>query len=183
MPRKSYRSPESTPTRMSIPHPHRAGEYLPVRRTSLRMPGIDYAAASCVCFVTFILSHTTELRFDGAIGVTGWNALNDVHQHIEYQLISGVLMPDHVHLLLAPSGRGETVSDIVGRTKRWIQRRINEEHRQKIYWQRSFYDRIIRATSFASEEVLAISQYIRQNPYRARIISAPDRYPFVFPAE
>ena len=78
-----------------------------------------------------------------------------------------VIMPDHIHLILAlddqengPAGcpaRTEIVSSIINAFKSLSSRKIGHS-----IWHRSFYDRVIRTP----DELNSLCQYIAQNPMR-----------------
>ena len=66
-----------------------------------------------------------------------------------------VIMPNHVHLLLALRNARLSVSVIVSYMKSYVTRNAGET-----VWQKSFYDHIVRN----AEEYERISGYISQNP-------------------
>ena len=79
------------------------------------------------------------------------------------------IMPDHVHLILmmysGKSGRmisapTPTLSTIIGMMKRSVSKEIGFS-----FWQKSFYDRIIRN----EEEYRNIWKYIDENPIKYRV--------------
>jgi REP element-mobilizing transposase RayT len=84
-------------------------------------------------------------------------------------------MPDHAHFLLSASGNGESISDVVGRSKSLCFKDVRQVFRAYVRWQPSFYDHVLRNHELPDEEREAISAYIRQNPIRAGL---GDNYPF-----
>jgi putative transposase len=94
-----------------------------------------------------------------------------------YDLAFGVIMPDHVHLLLRPleiePGIWHDLSDIL----KWIKgagaRRINQLlGGQGSVWQKESFDRIVRD----EEEYFQKWQYMVLNPFKAGLVDNPDDY-------
>ncbi|MCS7266310.1 MAG: transposase, partial [Armatimonadetes bacterium] len=88
------------------------------------------------------------------------------------------ILPDHIHLLVSPSGQGESISDIVGMVKIEINRAFNKLGFEKIQWQRSFYDHVLREDerdSFAFEGMVS---YILENPVKAGLVERASDYRF-----
>ena len=104
---------------------------------------------------------------------------------MHFRLLLGVVMPDHVHLLIQPreliSGRWHHLGKVLKSIKGTSSRRINERHnRRGSIWLAESYDRIIRDEA----EFLEKYQYILQNPVKARIVESPEKYPFfAFPPD
>ena len=82
-----------------------------------------------------------------------------------------LLMPDHIHLLAAPTG-GYALERTVGDWKRWI------AGRSGVRWQRGFFDHRLRPGEQADQKL----EYIRQNPVRAGLVERPDVWPWVWTA-
>ncbi len=78
---------------------------------------------------------------------------------MNWQIVAGVLMPDHVHLLIAPNDRELPVSNASGAIKRWM----HQELVTPWQWQPGCCDRLLRSDESAEEKW----QYIRENPTRA----------------
>jgi len=86
-----------------------------------------------------------------------------------YKLHSFVVMPDHVHLLLTPTGKtlSETMNLIKGRFSRKITSAFP-------IWQRGFADHLVQS----KPDFETRRNYIHQNPVRARLAEAPEHYPY-----
>jgi putative transposase len=81
-----------------------------------------------------------------------------------------LLMPDHLHALLAyPAGRHMRL--IVGRRKAWHVRV------SKLQWQDNFFDHRIRSP----HELQLKAHYIRQNPVVKGLCAKADDWPWVVP--
>ena len=80
-----------------------------------------------------------------------------------------VLMPDHLHALIAfpPTAR---MDQTIFSFKRFVSRNT------PVVWQRDFFDHRLR-----KEESLQLKgHYIRQNPVRAGLIEKAEKWPFVW---
>lgn len=89
-------------------------------------------------------------------------------------ILAYAVMPDHLHLLVAPRDTG-SVSDIMHSIKRYAAKRINETMaRHGPLWQQSFYDRVIRN----EEHLRATIEYIHRNPVSAGLVSEEQQYRF-----
>jgi hypothetical protein len=77
-----------------------------------------------------------------------------------YHLGEFVVMPNHVHVLVAPVGDG-SLSQIVGGWKSITSRRINRLlGRRGMFWQKESFDHLVRSADKFDE----LSRYIRDNP-------------------
>src|SRR5689334_16970601 len=110
---REYSAPGAVETTQFIAHQHRANIYLPVHRRSVRLPAVNYSSRECLCFVTFNLHPRCEIRLECEIAQTAWWTLNEEIEKTASYAPALCMMPDHVHLLIAPSGDGETISDLV----------------------------------------------------------------------
>ena len=89
---------------------------------------------------------TALLYFDGA----------------RYQLGDYVVMPNHVHALLVPTGNRD-MGEIVGSWKKFTARRINAmEAKSGALWQHESFDHLVRSGT-AMEK---FRRYIQENPLR-----------------
>ena len=83
-------------------------------------------------------------------------------------LFDGVIMPNHVHLIVKMR-EGFELEEVLGSVKKFSSRRIRgqvanrEDLPKKALWQKESYDRLIRD----EEELAAFRRYIAKNPQRA----------------
>ena len=88
-----------------------------------------------------------------------------------WSVIAGIVMPDHIHLLAAPTADREAkVGNLVGALKRWIRRDVNACWQ----WQAGSFDRLLRREESAYEKWL----YIEENPVRAGLVGRPQDWPY-----
>jgi putative transposase len=87
--------------------------------------------------------------------------------------LAWVIMPDHLHGLLALGEAGDlaaAMNDLKGRSARVINR---QQGRKGPFWQSGFHDHALRK----EEDRLAIARYIVANPLRARLVERLGDYP------
>jgi putative transposase len=94
------------------------------------------------------------------------------HISEEWYLELLLLMPDHLHMLVAISGDAD-LSKLIRDFKRIAARKV------KIHWQRNFFDHRLRHDESESEKY----EYILQNPVRAGLVNDADDWPYQFVAE
>ncbi len=87
-------------------------------------------------------------------------------------LMAACVMPDHVHLLLAPVG--ENLVDLIGRWKSYTTHLIQFQERIGKLWQRSFYDHGLRK----EEDLVKVADYIVSNPVRKGLVQNWMDYPY-----
>jgi putative transposase len=86
-----------------------------------------------------------------------------------YKLHAFVVMPDHIHLLLTPTGI------TLERSMQLIKGGFSHRLASKLpIWQRGFTDRRIRDR----DDFLTHLTYIHHNPVRARLCQLPQHYPY-----
>ncbi len=93
-------------------------------------------------------------------------------KHKNYLLHEFVLMPDHFHLLISP-----TLS--LERSLQLIKGGFSYRAKKELgfageIWEKSFYDRRVRA----AEDYYNFKQYIRQNPIKQGLVAALAGYPY-----
>ena len=90
-----------------------------------------------------------------------------------YRLAAGVVMPDHVHLLLRPLGEF-TLSRIMHGIKGVSARRLNQRRNTSgAVWQNESWDRIIRSPEEFEEKL----QYMFNNPQKTGLTTDPTTDP------
>ena len=91
----------------------------------------------------------------------------------KYPLHEFVVMPDHFHLILTPTGI--TLERAMQCIKGGFSFQLNKNLKYKRYpWQPSFVDRRIRD----SQEYARYKDYIWQNPVKRRLVQRPEEYPY-----
>jgi len=86
-------------------------------------------------------------------------------------VLAWVIMPDHLHVLLAPKVGGD-VQAWVRRLKGGVSSHARALGLRRL-WQRSFHDRVLRS----DEQVSQVARYVLQNPVRAGWVEAWHQWP------
>jgi putative transposase len=81
-----------------------------------------------------------------------------------------LLMPDHVHSLMAVP-KGGSLPDTI---RMWKGYQAKQHH---IEWQAGFFDHRLRSAESEKEKM----DYIRMNPVRAGLVPTPEAWPFYWP--
>ena|ERR1044071_3666653 len=105
----------------------------------------------------------------------------------EWTTLAAIAMPDHLHILVAPSDRDASVAAF----SKWFKRWFNQEYRkpycrlfvsdgrpanQTWKWQEGCFDRLLRSDESLSDKW----EYLRQNPVRAGLVAGSDDWPYQF---
>ncbi|RRV26310.1 transposase [Pseudomonas sp. o96-267] len=124
----------------------------------------------------YLLTATTENRemlfSDFTVGRLVVAELKAAQQDGLAESLAWVLMPDHLHWLVAL--QQGLISDLMRRIKGRSAKRINALlGRQGKLWQDGFHDRALRR----EEDILPAARYIVANPLRADLVSRVGDYP------
>jgi len=100
-----------------------------------------------------------------------------VHDHRrDYWLECVVVMPDHVHLILAPYEH-TSISRVMQCLKSVSAHKVNKENGQRgRLWQEESFDRLIRS----EENLRRKAEYISCNPVRAGLVAGVDDYQWIW---
>ncbi len=102
------------------------------------------------------------------------DALREVCEHHELAIHAYVLMPNHVHLLMTPTGPravGAAMQAIGRRYVRWF----NDRHtRTGALFEGRYRSTVIEADRY----LMACMRYIELNPVRAALVAVPEQHPW-----
>ena len=94
-------------------------------------------------------------------GTAAEAVLLEIQQHFSNVKVDKyVVMPNHVHMILALEGDNAGISQIIGQYKSSVTRRIRQTAPQQNIWQTSFHDHVIRN----QKDYERIWLYIDANP-------------------
>ena len=85
-----------------------------------------------------------------------------------------VLMPDHVHLFVARSEDGVTLSAWVKSLKNSLSKVLRQQEIPTPHWQKDFFDHVLRSSESYDEKW----QYVVHNPVRAGLVPRVDEWPY-----
>ncbi|MEH3021220.1 MAG: transposase [Pseudomonas oryzihabitans] len=138
-----------------------------LRRGRVSLPGQLYLLTSTTVERQPLLS-------DFHLACAAARAFNDPRLLDDARLLAWVLMPDHVHWLIA-LGERFSLDELVLRLKSASARRVNAVRRtQGALWAPAYHDHALRA----EEDVQAVARYIVVNPVRAGLVRRVGDYPF-----
>ncbi len=104
-----------------------------------------------------------------AIGSAVLDAAAFNHQRCLWECRLMLLMPDHLHAILA-FGRDGDMKTVVANWKRFL------ANSQGMFWQRDFFDHRLRD----HHEEMAKTSYILNNPFRAGLVNRPEDWRWVY---
>jgi len=84
-----------------------------------------------------------------------------------------LLMPDHVHLVLAFPDIDKRLQTVVSKWKEWTAKSL------KIEWQRDFFEHRLRKEEGFREK----ADYVLANPVRAGLVEKAEEWPYLFIAD
>ena len=122
-------------------------------------------------FVTFCV----ERRLPVLANDKAFGAITQTLQQLRrWNAVAGVVMPDHMHLIVAPAqDRSLTISDFSTGFKRLIRKSLPRQYWQ---WQAGCFDRLLRSDENLHNKWL----YIEQNPVRAGLVTDVSEWPYYF---
>lgn len=136
------------------------------RRKSPRLARFDYSAHNDY-FITICTKGKTCL-FGSADRLSPYEiiareCLEAIPSHAPGAVVEQfVVMPNHVHAILALEAQGISLPTVIGGYKSAVTRKIRETNPGLEVWQTSFYDHVIRNR----EDYRRIWEYIYTNPAR-----------------
>lgn len=77
-----------------------------------------------------------------------------------------VLMPDHLHVFVAPDGHAMTLSTWMKSLKNSLSKSLRKSGVESPHWQKGYFDHVLRSAESYSEKWW----YVRENPVRAGLV-------------
>jgi len=141
-------------------------------RKQIRLPPDEYIGTA-ISFITICCENRLAIFQDASRSNAASAILRRASQSMQFLVHAFCLMPDHVHLLLEGTAAG---SDLVRFVAQWKQQTgyLFRHELPKRFWQRRFYDHILRG----GEGAESVAWYIWMNPVRKGIVAEPHQYPF-----
>lgn len=103
------------------------------------------------------------------------NDLQRERRRLQVAVYAWCLMPNHVHLLLAPLHDCRALPQIMGKLAGGAGRRFNHRHGLSgTLWESRYYSSVIETEEYFWE----CCRYIELNPVRAGIVDRPEQYPW-----
>ena len=144
----------------------------PERVRRMRLSPEEYETPGAICSVTLAVKGREKLFASAELAGLAVSVLKDTERSQRAPVHAYCVMPDHVHLVIEASSTC-SVSAFVSRFKNDNQRRSRALGALHTFWQRGFWDNVIRGPAHLEREVL----YVLANPVRAGIVSEWHEYP------
>jgi putative transposase len=176
--------------RVSVAHPFLGGALscdIPCQWVALSsgMPKLRHFDDSGVArFVTFTCFRRHGYLSTAQTRQTVIQALVFTRVKKGIQILGWVIMPEHMHLVLAPPP-GVKLGDAIGRLKHWTARHILKQIRDRSFvlqrgdgspavWQRRCYDHNCHTIDSVRQKI----GYCHTNPVRRGLVDEPGRWPW-----
>ena len=144
--------------------PHRG--YQALRRYRWSNPGFTYFLTLCTA------NRVTGLTRDGVAAAIR-NEIAACEADGYWRVRAGVIMPEHVHLLVVLAG-DLTLGRIVARLKAKTRSSLASIEGGSVRWQGNYFEHRLRP----DERIEDVLRYIYLNPYRAGMVARMERYPW-----
>ena len=142
-------------------------------RTSL--PGSIYSITKCVDdTVAPLICDLSNLENESEVPKLVVECLRWLQENGRLRCEAYVVMPDHVHLIMA-LGEDQDLSSVMASFGSYSARGINKARQRKgRFWQRGFYDHRLCSKEAYTRHL----GYIRENPVRKGYVESPEDWPY-----
>ncbi|MBU0630898.1 MAG: transposase [Candidatus Margulisbacteria bacterium] len=144
------------------------------KRKIIRVKDFDYATARPY-FITICAKDKKPYFLNKHLNNLIIKELLEQKKKTNINIFVYCLMPNHLHLLLAPGAKEISISTFIGAFKSLTSRIAWDFGVSGKLWQKRFYDRIVRK----KEDLETIGQYILNNPVRQTLVSKWQDYEFL----
>jgi REP-associated tyrosine transposase len=135
----------------------------------LRIPIWPRWEQSVIYFVTICVRARKPVLANDAVFTAFKNAAARLR---EWRVLAAILMPDHLHVVVAPSERDAKLGNFSAALKRWMREELDAPWE----WQAGCFDRLLRLDESLHEKWL----YLQENPVRAGLIKDWKEWPYRF---
>jgi REP element-mobilizing transposase RayT len=142
-------------------------------RKSPRLADFDYSETRAY-HVTVVTLKRTPIFEQPIFASSVLETMRSHHQGFGYRLHVFALMPDHLHLLINPTGSSKSLNELVGGLKSMTTRALWTCGWEGKVWQERFHDHILRD----HEDPRGVAAYILENPVRAGLVAVSSEYAF-----
>ena len=139
---------------------------------SIRLAPDAYADTHTVFSITTCTKGRRPVFADHAAARVTTNVLERHAAKTGVRLFAWCVMPDHVHLVIAPSATCDVVT-FVGQFKNLAQRDCWRLGVVGAFWQPRFWDHALRS----NEDLSCVIRYVLDNPVRRGIVGVYSDYP------
>jgi REP element-mobilizing transposase RayT len=139
----------------------------------IRLGAQEYRQPGAICSVTIAVQSRRPVFADLLIAQATEEILEERANATGVRVFAYCIMPDHIHIVLAPSVDCDIVT-FVGQFKNLAQRAVWRHGVAGRFWQPSFWDHFLRG----DEDLKRVAKYILANPVRAGLVERWQDYPF-----
>jgi putative transposase len=143
-----------------------------MQRHRIRLPTAVYAQPGHVCSITIAVQDRRPVFGDAIVADAAIDVLRSHADRTEVPIYAYCVMPDHAHLVLAPSLRCDILT-FVAQFKNLAQRAAWRAGVVGAFWQKSFWDRFPRN----EEQLETVIEYVLNNPVRRGLVDDWRDYP------
>ena len=122
---------------------------------------------SVIYFVTICVAHRKPVLANNAAFSAFKRAVARLRH---WKVLAAVVMPDHLHVVVAPEDRDAKIGNFSGALKRWIREELGASWK----WQPGCFDRLLRSDESLHEKW----RYLQENPVRAGLVSNSGNWPY-----
>ncbi len=144
----------------------------PIRKR-IRLETNVYAQPGMMCSITIAVQHRRRIFDTPSVASAAVDVLVRHANTTGVPIYAFCIMPDHVHLVLAPSDNRD-ITAFVGQFKSLVQREVWRLGISGTFWQRSYWDHFLRA----EEDLNTVVAYVLGNPVRAGMVDDWRDYPY-----
>jgi REP element-mobilizing transposase RayT len=146
----------------------------PYKRKPLRLREFDSSDQNRAYFVTLCAKKGTKPFETVSLAEAIVQGLDSLRTSGKCSVFSFCLMPDHLHIILSPTGEERTLSDVIRDLKSYTTRCAWELGWTGRLWQRSYYDHVGRQR----EDLVKMCEYVNANPVRAKLVGSVSDWPY-----
>jgi len=146
---------------------HMAQMAEPPRLWEIKLPW----EARIIYFVTLCVRDRHEVLANGRVFAAIKTTIDQLRR---WDVLAGVVMPDHAHWIVAPQlDREISVGDFANAFKRLLRKNLRD---QEWEWQRGCFDRLLRSDENLRNEWI----YVQDNPVRHGLVERAELWPYRF---
>src|SRR5260221_4765406 len=143
-------------------------------RAIRRLAGCSYVGAR-LYFLTILTNSRARFFVDAAVVNSCAAQILRAATRTGFEIPASCYMPDHLHLLVQGTTAEADLRVFVKLAKQLSGYYVKQQHEIRL-WGRGYYDRILRE----DEDPRRYVRYIREKPVKARLVTDPTDYPFLF---
>lgn len=143
-------------------------------RKTIRLPPDAYLAGEPF-LLTVCATNRQDLLTRDRYGREAYEAMLPAAEKTDSELWCGVVMPDHVHLVVSAQP-GKSPLDMAACFKRLTTMSVRDQGYAGVVWQRRIHDRGLRIDF--NNDLEAVVRYVLDNPVRRDLVRSWEDWPF-----